>query len=173
MLSSVKLSLIVARAKNGVIGVNGKLPWHLSDDLKFFKQATTDHPIIMGRRTWESLPFKPLPRRENIVLTHDWTFEADGARVFSALAPAIGAGKALARSAGKSEVFIIGGQSLYKSALPSADLLYLTEVDVTLDGDAYFPDVDENQFEEITRRNVSAGHGNDYNFTLRVLKRLA
>lgn len=172
MKSSIKLSLIVARAQNNVIGVNGALPWRLSDDLKFFKQATTGHPVIMGRRTWESLPYKPLPRRDNIVLTHDWTYEAVGARVFSALAPAIGAGKALARTAGKSEVFVIGGQALYKAALPSADLLYITEVDVTLEGDALFPDFDESQFEEITRRRVEAGNGNDYSFTLRVLKRI-
>ncbi len=171
MSSSIKLSLIVARSRNGVIGREGKLPWHLADDLAFFKQATLGHPIIMGRKTWQSLPKQPLPGRDNIVLTRDWSFEATGARTYSALRPAIEAGRALARAADKREVFIVGGQALYQAALPSADLLYITEVDVTLDGDAHFPAFDEARYEEMTRKQVRADARNDHDFVLRVLKR--
>ncbi|CAN0266978.1 unnamed protein product, partial [Chrysoparadoxa australica] len=110
--SAIKVSLIAARAKTGVIGNKGQLPWRLADDLAFFKSVTVGHPIIMGRRTWESLPRRPLPGRDNIVLSRDWTFSAAGARVFSAIGPAVEAGKALAVAAGKREVFIIGGDAL-------------------------------------------------------------
>lgn len=171
MDSPVKLSIIAARSENGVIGVGNKLPWHLADDLKFFKQATKGHPIIMGRRTWESLPIRPLPGRDNIVLTEDWSYQTEGARVFSALRPAMFAAKSLARAAGKQEVFVIGGRSLYGKVLADADLIYLTEVAVTLEGDTYFPDIDESLFEEISSLPFKAGAGNDHDFTIRVLKR--
>ncbi len=171
MNSSVKISLIVARARNGVIGREGQLPWRLSADLAFFKKVTTGHPIIMGRTTWESLPKKPLPNRENIVLTRDWQFEAEGARVFSSLRPALEAGRALARASSVQEVFGIGGQSLYASLLPQADLLYITEVHADVEGDVMFPAFDETAFEEVTSKSVSADDKNDHDFTLRVLKR--
>jgi len=161
----------VARARNGAIGVSGNLPWHLADDLAFFKQATLNKPIIMGRRTWESLPKRPLPKRDNIVLTRDWAYQAEGGRTFSALRPAIEAGKALARAAGQSEVFVVGGQALYQACLPLADLLYITEVDTTVEGDAFFPDFDESEFEEVMSRNTKANDKNDHDFKLRVLKR--
>ncbi len=169
--SSIKLSLIVARSRNGAIGVSGKLPWHLADDLAFFKQATLNKPIIMGRRTWESLPKRPLPKRDNIVLTRDWAYQAEGGRTFSALRPAIEAGKALARAAGEPEVFVVGGEALYKACLPLVDLLYITEVDTEVEGDAFFPDFEEPAFDEVMSRKVKADAKNDHDFTLRVLKR--
>ena len=171
MKSSIKLSLIVARAKNGVIGRNGDLPWRLSDDLAFFKAATSGHPIIMGRKTWESLPRRPLPGRDNIVLTRDWTYKVKDAHVYTALGPAIEAGKALARAAGKREVFIIGGETLYKRTIAHADMLYLTEVQANIQGDAYFPEFNEAKFEEVTSRSVKADARNDHDFRMRVLKR--
>ena len=143
MPHQVKLSLIVARARNGVIGRDGGLPWRLSDDLALFKQATAGKPIIMGRATWESLPRKPLPGRQNIVLTRDWAYAALGARVYSSLTASIAAARAIAAKDGQDEVFIIGGESVYAKALPMADLLYITEVDAEIEGDARFPDFDE------------------------------
>lgn len=171
MKSSIKLSLIAARASNGAIGKAGKLPWRLADDLAFFKSATLDHPIIMGRKTWDSLPKKPLPGRENIILTRDWRFEAPGARVFTALGPAIEAGKALARAAGKREVFIVGGEALYSATISRADILYITEVDTSVDGDAFFPSFDENEFETVSAKRVAADDRNDHAFQIRILKR--
>jgi len=169
--SSIKLSLIVARARNGAIGKDGKLPWRLADDLAFFKSATLDHPIIMGRKTWDSLPKQPLPGRDNIVLTRDWTFKARGARVYTAIAPAIEAGKALARASGHREVFIVGGAALYSAMISVADLLYITEVDADVDGDAFFPRFDESAFEELQTRQVEADENNNHSFKIRILKR--
>ncbi|MEE9380159.1 MAG: dihydrofolate reductase, partial [Hyphomonadaceae bacterium] len=143
MEPQVKLCLIVARARNGVIGRSGELPWHLSDDLQFFKRTTLGCPILMGRATWESLPFHPLPKRENIVLTRDWKYAAEGARVYSSFAPAMNAAKTMAKKAGREEVFVIGGATLYERALPMADRLYITEVDTAPEGDVYFPALDD------------------------------
>lgn len=171
MKSSVKLSLIVARARNGVIGVDGDLPWRLADDLAFFKQSTKGCPIIMGRKTWESLPRRPLPGRDNIVLTRDWAYKAKGAHIFTALEPAIEAGKALANASGQDEVFVIGGEALYDLTLAYADKLYVTEVDADVAGDAYFPAIDEALFEETFSQSVTADAKNDHDFRIRILKR--
>lgn len=171
MNSSIKLSLIVARARNGAIGKQGKLPWHLADDLAFFKSATLGHPIIMGRKTWDSLPRQPLPGRDNIILTRDWAFRASGARVYTAIKPAVEAGKALARAQGLREAFIVGGEALYTATIGSADMLYITEVDTEVDGDAFFPKFDEARFEELTTKRVEADEKNDHAFQIRVLKR--
>ena len=171
MKKSIKLSLIVARDRNGAIGKDGRLPWKLADDLAFFKSVTGGHPVIMGRKTWDSLPKRPLPGRENIVLTRDWTFRAHGARVFTALGPAIEAGKALARAEDKREVFVIGGQSLYTATISIADILYITEVDAKIDGDTFFPKFDESQFDAMTAQRVEADDRNEYSFQVRILKR--
>lgn len=171
MTQDVRLSMIVARARNGVIGVKGDLPWRLSDDLKFFKETTKGKPIIMGRKTWESLPRKPLPARDNLVLTRDRDFSAVGARVYSDLQAALGAAKSLAGVKGLDEVFIIGGASLYEAGLGVADMLYVTEVDISLEGDAVFPNFDEAEFEEVSTRSVNADDRNEYAFTVRTLKR--
>ena len=173
MKSSIKLSLIAARSRNGAIGLDGNLPWRLAEDLAFFKSVTLGHPIIMGRKTWESLPRRPLPGRENIVLSRDWAYRAAGARVYTAMRPAIEAGKALARAEDKREVFVVGGEAIYAATLPHADMIYITEVDTEIDGDAFFPMFDEDKFEEVTSRAVEADEKNDHAFRLRVLKRKA
>lgn len=138
-MGDILLSLIAARAQNGVIGKDGQLPWRLSDDLAFFKSVTTGKPVLMGRRTWESLPVRPLPGRANFVLTSDWNYDARNARVYSSFLPALNAARATAARAGADELFVIGGAQLYERALPLADRLYLTEVDADIDGDTYFP----------------------------------
>ncbi|WP_143435399.1 dihydrofolate reductase [Henriciella aquimarina] len=172
MEGSVKLSMIVARSRNGIIGRDGGLPWKLSDDLKFFKRTTMGHPIIMGRHTWESLPRKPLPGRQNIVISKDWAYAAIGARVYSNLNAAINAAKAIANKDGVEEVFIIGGQSLFERAMPLTDILYISEVDAEIDGDVSFPGFDESEFEEVATSRFEAGERNEYPFTLRVLQRV-
>lgn len=172
MQPDIKLSLIVARARGGVIGVKGDLPWHLSDDLKAFKKTTLGCPLIMGRKTWESLPFKPLPGRENIVLTGDWQYEAIGARVYSSFAPAMNAAKAIARKGGLEEVFVIGGASVYAKALPLADRLYITEVDADVEGDAHFPEFEEGEWQQVAATPFEKSDGNDHAFEIRVLERI-
>jgi dihydrofolate reductase len=172
MNSEVKLCLIVARARNNVIGVAGKLPWRLKGDMMFFKRITMGNPIIMGRKTWESLPKKPLPGRENIVMTRDWTYDAPGARVYSSFATAMNAAKAVAARDGKREVFVIGGEAIYKQALPIADCIYTTDVDTEPRGDAFFPPLVEGEWREETAEHFVASESNDHAFTIRKLERV-
>ena len=171
MHPDIKLSLIVARARSGVIGAKGDLPWRLGDDLKAFKITTSGCPILMGRKTWESLPFKPLPGRENIVLTTDWQYDAEGARVYSNFAPALNAAKAIAAKGNIDEVFVIGGEMLYRKALPFADRLYITEVDADVEGDAYFPTITESDWQEVSSTPYDKSDRNDHDFVIRVLER--
>lgn len=146
----MELAIIVARAKNGVIGVNNTLPWRLSEDLKHFKNTTLGHPIIMGRNTWESLG-KALPGRRNIVVSRNPDYEATDAEVFESLDDAIDA------CTGSEKVFIIGGAQIYDEALAYVDKLIITEVDIEVDGDAYFPNVDEMLWKEVSREEHDNG----------------
>lgn len=137
----MKLAIIVAAAKNGVIGNNNQLPWHLPQDLKYFKSVTLGKPVIMGRKTYESIG-RPLPGRTNIVVTRsaDWS-AADGVVIVNSLEQALDeARKAITASATSvTEAMIIGGAEIYRSALPLVDRVYLTQVDIEIDGDAFFP----------------------------------
>jgi dihydrofolate reductase len=144
-----RISLIVARARNGVIGRDGGLPWKIPGELAHFKRTTMGHPIVMGRKTWESLG-RPLPGRRNIVVTRNAQYTAAGAEVVASL-PA-----ALALCADVDEVFVIGGAELYAQALPLAQRAIVTEIDADFDGDAYFPALDARQWQETAR---SAGSG--------------
>ena len=172
MSAHVKLCLIAARARNNVIGTGGDLPWRLKSDLAFFKKATLGCPIIMGRKTWESLPVRPLKGRENIVMTRDWAYNAEGARVYSSFAAATNSARAVAARTGSDKVFVIGGEAIYNLALPLADRLYLTEVDAEPEGDAHFPDLDTSQWAETGAERFEAGEGNDFAFTIRQLDRV-
>lgn len=129
-----RLTLIVARARNGVIGRHGKLPWHLPLDLAFFKRTTLGHPILMGRKTWESLG-RPLPGRENIVITRDARYQAPGARVVHSIEEAL-------KQVSAPEVFVIGGAEIYALALPIAQRVLVTEIDADVEGDTWFPSLD-------------------------------
>lgn len=173
MSTDVKLCLIVARAQNGVIGKDNDLPWRLSDDLKHFKATTKGAPVIMGRKTWESLPRRPLPGRDNIVLSRDGQYAAPEARVFTSTPAAIETARALARARGRSEVFVTGGSAVYAATLPIADRLYITEVETVIEGDATFPEFDESQFAETRTCRIQANDKNEFTFTLRTLDRLA
>lgn len=173
MPDQIKLAMIVARGKNGVIGRDGDLPWRLSADLQHFKKTTLGKPIIMGRATWESFPRRPLPGRENIVLSRDWNYAAPGGRVYSSLAPAVSAAKAMAARDGTDEVFIVGGGVIYEAALPLADRLYLTEVDAAPEGHVFFPTLDMANWEEMSRFDHGSDAKNDHAFTVLQLDRVA
>lgn len=135
------LSIIVAMAQNRAIGKDNDLMWHLSSDLKRFKQLTTGHPVVMGRRTWESLPKRPLPGRRNIVLTQNPDFEAAGAEVVHSVNGLFEALKDC-----DDEVFVMGGASIYQLLLPFTNRLYVTQVYKDFDGDVFFPTIDMSEF---------------------------
>jgi len=139
-----RISLIVARARNGVIGAKGGIPWRLPGELAYFRQTTMGHPLVMGRKTWESIG-RPLPGRRSIVVSRQPGFTAPGAEVATSL------DEALQRCAGSAEVFVIGGEQLYREALPRADRLLVTEIDADFDGDTYWPAVDPAQWREAAR----------------------
>ncbi len=171
MVSEIKVAIIAARGRNGVIGADGDLPWRLRDDMAAFKRITMGKPVIMGRKTWESFPKRPLPGRCNIVLSRDWSYAADDARVYSGLAPAINAAKAVARRQGAGEVFVIGGAQIYAAALARTDRIYLTEVEADPDGDVVFPDFDEACWTEASSERFESGERNEFSFRLRRLER--
>ena len=145
-----RLALIAAVAANGVIGRDGRMPWHLPADLKYFKALTSGRRIIMGRRTWESFP-KPLPNREHVVVSSQQLVVPEGVRVVRSLADALAL-----PAHHESPVFVIGGTAMYRDALPLADDLYLTEIDADVAGDTYFPAWDRSQFLEVSRERYSA-----------------
>lgn len=165
-----KLTLVVAVAKNGVIGRDGDLPWRLSSDMKRFKAATMGKPVLMGRKTWESLPRKPLPGRQNLILTRDANFRADGAWVYSDLAAMIAAGRAMAKEAGVDEVCVIGGAHVFNAVMAEADRIVLTEVNLEPQGNARL-DLDLTQWREVSREAVAAGPKDDADFVVRILER--
>lgn len=131
------LALIAARARNGVIGLDNRMLWHLPEDLAYFKRVTLGKPVVMGRKTFESIG-RPLPGRLNIVVTRNPDWQAAGVQVAHSLDAAL----ALAAAAAPEEIMLIGGAELYRQALPQADVLYLTEIDAEFAGDAFFPEVD-------------------------------
>jgi dihydrofolate reductase len=169
------IALVVARARNGVIGRDGDLPWRLRSDLQRFKAVTLGKPCIMGRKTWDSLPLRPLPGRLNLVLTRDGSFAesagAKGAVVCHSFDEALDMAREHAAEDGVDEVCVIGGTALFTTALPRAKRLYITEVDVEAEGDAVFPTFDEADFTETAREAHAAGDRDDHAFTFRVLER--
>ena len=152
-----RIYLVAALAANRIIGANGALPWRLPEDMRFFKQITLGHPVIMGRRTWESLK-GPLPGRENIVVTRTRGYDAPGAAVASSL------DAALALCAGEPVVFVIGGSRLFGEALPLATGLVLTEIHKDFPGDTWFPAYDPAQWREAQREAHTAADGMRFDF---------
>jgi dihydrofolate reductase len=143
----VSVSLVAAVARGRVIGRDNSIPWRIPEDMARFRELTTGHPVVMGRRTWDSLPerFRPLPGRRNVVVTRNPAWHDDGAERTGSLDEAL---RLLGSSA---QVFVIGGGQLYAAALPVADELLLTEIDAEVDGDTLFPPVDGAVFEEVSR----------------------
>lgn len=154
-----RISIVVARARNGVIGAGGRLPWSLPADLRHFRGVTMGKPVIMGRRTWESLG-RALPGRRNIVVTRQRGYAAPGAEV----APSWEAALALAGAV--PEIMVIGGADLYRAALPHADRILLTEVDADVEGDVVFPELDRAAWVEVAREwcNADERHAWAYAF---------
>jgi len=156
---ATRIYLVAAVSLNGVIGANGKLPWHLPEDLKHFKKLTLGHPIIMGRRTWESLG-KPLPGRENVVISRTPGFEAPGASVATSVESAV------ALCSGEAVTFVIGGAEIYAAALPLADGLVLTEIDGIYEGDTQFPEWDRKAWRVSQKETHTSNEGVRFSFVL-------
>ena len=161
----------LARARNGVIGRSNDLPWRLAADLKRFRALTLGKPVIMGRKTWESLPRRPLRGRLNVVLSRRPGFEAPGAVVCEDFAEALEIAREQAAEDGADEVCVIGGADLFALALPRATRIYLTEVEADPDGDVLMPPLDETGWREVRRETTAAGADEDYGTLFRVLER--
>lgn len=166
----MKLALIWAMSRNRTIGRNNALPWHLPEDLKYFKRVTMGKPIIMGRKTWESIG-RPLPGRTNIVITKDSSYRAEGVRCVGSLDEAITLAENIALIDGVDEAVIIGGAQIYALALPKAQRLYMTQVHAEVEGDAFFPQFDLTQWEERGREDHGASGPNPYDYSFVVLDR--
>ena len=164
----MKISIIVAMDKNRLIGKEGTIPWRLPADLKHFKRTTMGHPIIMGRKTYQSVG-RPLPGRDNIVITRQAGFQAPGCRVAESLDDALNQAR---EADGAEESFIIGGAEIYAAAIDLADRLYLTEIDHGFDGDVHFPEIPMNQWRLLERETYEADRSNPYRFTISILDRV-
>ena len=158
------ISLVVAASTNNVIGSDGGLPWHLPDDLRHFKRLTTGKPVVMGRRTFESIG-RPLPNRRNIVMTRDPDYVAPGCDVVSSVR------EALDLLEDTDEVMIIGGGQVYRDFLPHADRIYLTRVQADVEGDTYFPDIDEAGWRLVSSEPHAADEKHAYAFDVMVFER--
>jgi len=152
-----KISIIVAMSQNYVIGIKNKLPWRISADLKNFKKITLGHPVIMGRKTYDSIG-KPLKDRDNIVISRDKSLKIDDVQVVDSLE------KAVFKRADSPEVFIIGGQQIYQIALPLATHMYITKVDGNFEGDAYFPDYIQEEWREVAREDLITENNLKFSF---------
>ena len=165
-----KLSLVVAKSRNGVIGRDGGLPWHLLSDLQFFKKTTMGKPILMGRVTYESIG-RALPGRPNLVLTRSPDFKAEGVEVFTDMYEMIGRGYELAGLTGQNEVMLIGGAQLYAACFQYVSKMYITEVDAMIEGDAHFPAILAPDWNLISDTSYPQGPKDDYPFSVKVYER--
>lgn len=169
----MKIALIVAMARNRVIGKNNTMPWHLPEDLRYFKRITLNKPVIMGRNTFESIG-KPLPQRSNIIISRNPAYQAAGATVVNSLEQALLQAQHLLQkqqAPQDSELMIIGGAQIYSQALPLAERLYLTEVAAEPEGDAFFPAFDRSNWQEVAREDHKACERNPYDYSFIVLDR--
>nr|AIA10792.1 dihydrofolate reductase [uncultured bacterium] len=152
------VAIYVAIADNGVIGRDNGLPWRLSTDMKRFKAGTMGKPVVMGRKTWESFPRRPLPGRPNIVISRDRAYRAEGAETVTSLQDALTLARAKGRClAGADEICVIGGGEIYRQAMPVADRLYVTHVLARVDGDTRFPEIDPKIWREVSAEEYPAG----------------
>jgi dihydrofolate reductase len=166
----VHLAIIVAAARNGVIGRGNALPWHLPEDLKYFKRVTMGKPIVMGRKTFESIG-RPLPGRTNVVISRNPHFTAKGIAVVDSLDAALALAADIALIDGVDELVVIGGEQIYREALPRTQRLYLTEVHADVEGDAVLPPIRREEWREISRERHGASGANPYDYSFVVLER--
>lgn len=162
------ISVIVAASENNVIGINNQLPWKLPDDFKFFKNTTYGFPIIMGRKTWESLGGKPLKGRHNIVITRQEDYSAEGVTITNSLAGAL----AIAEKDDVKEIFVIGGMEIIRQAWNQVDRIYLTRVHGTFEGDAFFPEVNPAEWKRVHAEEHPADDRHAYAFTFETWERI-
>jgi dihydrofolate reductase len=168
----MRVALIVAMAENGVIGRDGGLPWHISEDLKYFKARTIGKPVVMGRKTHQAIG-RPLPGRPNIVVSRDPDFSVPGIHTAGGLKSALATAGDLAGDNGADEIMVIGGADIYCQALEGADRIYLTEVHAAVEGDARFPDFDRSEWREISRERHPAGGPGSPPYSFVILDRIA
>lgn len=161
-----KISIAVAIGENQAIGKNNQLLWHMPADLKFFKQTTSGHTVIMGRKTFDSVG-KPLPNRRNIVITRDASLKIEGVEVVNSLDEAL-----KITQTEEKPVFIVGGAEIYRQALPKTDRLYLTTIHHNFDADTFFPDFERNEWTVISSEPHKADEKNKYDYTFEVLERI-
>lgn len=169
--NKIKLASIVAVADNGVIGNNNAMPWRIPSEFAYFRRMTLGKPIIMGRKSFESLGSKPLPKRPNIIVTRDPKWRADDVLACTSLEDAIATARRIATGRGVDTIFITGGAEIYKLAMPLIDTLYLTEVHLRPEGTTFFPDFDRSQFTETSRMEQPQQEGEDAAYTITVLER--
>ena len=162
----MRISIIVAMASNRAIGLNNKMPWHLSADLKKFKEITMGSPILMGRKTYESIG-RPLPGRDNIIISRNSAYTQQGCLVFNSIENAISACHQY------DEIFIIGGASFYEAMLPKANCLYLTQINKTFEADTFFPLINKEDWKEIARDDVTNDPSVDFSYSFLTLERSA
>ncbi len=160
------LSIIVAKAENNVIGKDNDLVWYLPADLKYFKQTTSGHYVIMGRKTFESFG-KPLPNRTHIIITRNKEFKYPGVHVVHSLDEAI----EMAKQSREEEVFVLGGAEIYRQSMDKVDRLYVTEVKAIFEGDTFFPEIDQSQWKEVSRQSFEADEKNKYPYAFVVYER--
>ena len=170
MTTNFKIVLVAAVGSNGVIGYRGQLPWRLKSDLKHFRNVTLNRPVVMGRKTYESIG-KPLDHRTNIVLTRDFTLKASGAVMATTLEAALAVARDDARKRHTDEIMVIGGGDLFEALLPRAARLEITHVHAAPQGDVHFPLIDPNIWKEVSRREFPAGPQDSAPFAVAVYKR--
>jgi dihydrofolate reductase len=164
------IALVVAVAENGVIGRDGGLPWRMPSDLKTFRRVTMGKPVVMGRRTFATLK-KPLDGRDNIVVTRDPAFAAEGVSVVGSLPDALTLARVLARTRGADEIMIIGGGEIYRAALPLADRLYWTRIHGRPEGDTHFPELDAADWRRVSAEPIVTGERDEFAATLEIIER--
>lgn len=163
----MNISIIVATSKNNVIGLNNQLPWHLPADLKYFKSLTNGHSIIMGRKTYDSIG-RPLPNRENIIITRDKNYSSAELVIKHSIEEAI------QHCNGQEEVFIIGGDTIYKQTIAVATRLYITRVDTIIEnGDAFFPEINNEEWENVSAEHFTKDDKNKFDYSFEIYERIA
>jgi dihydrofolate reductase len=169
-MNDLPISLVVAVSENGVIGRDGALPWRLSSDLKLFRKLTMGKPMIMGRRTFQSIG-KALDGRDNIVVTRDPTFDAADVSTCESVTEALTLARILATTRGADEIMVIGGVAVFDATLPVADRIYLTRVHASVEGDRYFPPLDDAVWQEVAKEALPQGPRDEFASTLSVYER--
>lgn len=168
MIKNVRVNLVVARSRNGVIGVRNQLPWRLPKDLAYFKKITMGHPLLMGRKTFESIG-RALPGRRNIVLTTQGAWSAPGVDVVSSIEAAL----ELCFTAELVELMVIGGEQVYRQCLARADRLFVTEVDAEIDGDAFFPEISQEKWQAVQKEHHYADENNPFDYAFVTYEKLS